>query len=116
MDAYTFGSPEGFAALRSALLANPGEGHYFTLSVTERAEMADALETAAFAGKPWGEVYTGIPVHEAALWPERLAELALDDMNMLTLIEALEIAYHLGDEFSGQWLSGLAECVDIEWI
>jgi hypothetical protein len=117
MTDYTYGSPEGIAALKEALLRNPGEGHFFTFSWSEQHELADALETASFGGKPWFEAYFGLPVEQSGLWPEYLKQLDLNDEQVLGLIDALAVAYELGDEFAGQWLAGLCECVDdVEWI
>lgn len=117
MESYTHGSTEGVQALKDALIADQtSDLHHFTLSVGERAEMTDALETAAFAGMPWGEIYTGISVHEAALWPEQLADVELDDEEILGLVDALMVASNLGDDFAAGWLSGLAECVGVEWV
>lgn len=117
MTDYTYGSPEGVQALKDALLSNPGEGHWFTFPWSERVELADALETASFGGRPWFEGHFGLGVEHKALWPEYLKELELNDDQMMGFIDALELAYELGDEFAGQWLAGLTECVDdVTWI
>jgi hypothetical protein len=117
MSDYTYGSPEGIQALKDALLSSPGEGHLFQFGWSERHELADALETASFGGKPWFEGYFGLPVEHSALWPEYLAQLDLGDDDAMALIDSLALAYELGDEFAGQWLAGLCECVDdVEWI
>lgn len=115
-DTYTYGSPEGVQALKEGLLSNPGEGHFIQLSHSERREMANALETASFAGKSWVEMYFGSPVEQSGLWPEYLGTLDLNDDDMIALVDALALAYELGDQFAGEWLAGLCECVDIEWI
>jgi hypothetical protein len=117
MTTYTYGSPEGIQALKEALLSNPGEGHYFTFAESERHELADALETASFGGKPWFEQHFGLGLEHKGLWHEYLKRLDLNDQQVIGLIDALELAYELGDEFAGQWLAGLCECVDdVEWI
>jgi len=117
MTDYTYGSPEGIRALKDALLNNPGEGHFLHFSWNERKELANALETASFGGQPWFEEEFGLGAEHAGLWPEYLAELDLDDEQMIGLIDALELAYELGDEFAGQFLAGLCECVeDVTWI
>jgi hypothetical protein len=116
MEAYTFGSPQGVAALRRALAANPGEGHEQTFGPRAACEFALALETADFAGNRWAEEYTGEPVERAALWPPYFSEMNLTTSQVLTLVDAMILAWELGDESAGQWLSDMAECVDIEWI
>lgn len=116
MEAYTYGSAEGIQALKDGLLANPGEGHFLRLSHSERKLMANALETASFGGKPWFEGYFGTPVEHSGLWWEYLGELDLGDDDMIGLVDALALAYELGDEFAGEYLAGLCECVEIEWI
>lgn len=116
MQAYTYGSQEGIQALKDGLLSNPGEGHFFRLAYSERQLMANALETASFAGKPWFEARFGLAVEQSALWSEYLVEMELNDDEMIGLVDALAVAYDLGDDFAGGWLSGLCECVDIEWI
>jgi hypothetical protein len=117
MTDYTYGSPEGVQALKDALLSNPGEGHYFQFGWNDRQDLANALETASFGGKPWFESYFGLGVECKSLWPEYLKSLDLNDDEAMSLIDALALAYELGDEFAGPWLAGLCECVDdVEWI
>lgn len=116
MESFTYGSPEGLAALKSALMDPRDDEHLFTLGLTDRGDMADALETAAVAGYPFAEKYTGISWSEAALWPDLLAEMTLDDNQVIELVDALHAAYELGDDFAGGWLSGLAECVGVDWV
>lgn len=117
MTAYTYGSPEAVEALKESLLSNPGDGHWFGFSYGDRKELANALETASFAGKPWFEQHFGLGTEHAGLWPDYLKELELDDAGLVGLIDALALAYELGDEFAGQWLAGLSECTDdVEWI
>lgn len=116
MNSYTYGSVEGVQALKGGLLASPGKSHYIWLSRNERKLMANALETASFAGKPWFESYFGLGADQSGLWHEYLGELDLGDDDMIALVDALALAMDLGDEFAGSWLSGLGECVDVEWI
>lgn len=117
MTDYTYGSVEGIQALKEALVRNPGDGHFFTFSWRERSELANALETASFGGRPWFEQYFGIGTNWRGLWPDYLEHLELNDDEVNGLIDALALAYELGDEFAGQWLAGLTECVDdVEWI
>jgi hypothetical protein len=116
MESYTHGSAEGLEALKRALLDGRGEGHVFTMGLTDCTDMANALETAAIAGYHFAEKYTGISWGEAALWPHALAAMDLDNVQVIELVDALHAADQLGDDFAGGWLSGLAECVDVEWI
>lgn len=117
MESYTYGSKEGVQAVKDALLAvESDELHYFRLSVTDGVEMANSLETAAIAGNLWGEVYTGISWTEAALWSERLTEMELTDEQVIGFVDALALAYNLGDDFAGGFLSGLGCTVDVDWV
>lgn len=116
METYTFGSPEGLAALRARLATAPGDGHAQEFGMASAIEFAMALETADFAGNHWAAKYTGFRVEHAALWPPYFSRMVLTTPEVIDLVDAMALAWELGDEFAGQWLSDMAECVDIEWI
>jgi hypothetical protein len=116
MESFTYGSAEGFEALKRGLMEHSGNEHQFTLPPDQRGQMADALETAYLAGHDFGERYTGINWTEAALWPEYFAEMNLDDEQMIWLVDALYAAFQLGDDYAGDWLSCLCVVVDVEWV
>lgn len=115
MDSYTFGSAEGITALKNKL-AESEIPHHLQFSPALRRELASSLETAWFAGKPWGETYTGIPGDQAQFWPAHLADMELDNEEVLGLVDALVCAWHLGDETSAELLATFAVAEDIEWI
>jgi hypothetical protein len=115
-DMFTFGSPEAVEALVRAIDACPDTTHLFSDCEGCRQSMANALETAFFCGHGWGEDYTGIPVQESEKWPERLGVLDLSKNQLIGLIYALRQAMELGDEWAGDWLSGLAGQYEMEWV
>lgn len=115
MQSYTYGSAEGVQALVEAVPAADNL-HCFHLSTSEQYLMAQALEMADVAGKPWAQQYTGFGLEESVHWPPCLLDMELDVHQLIGLIYALAEAFDLGDEFAGSWLSCLGETLGVEWI
>lgn len=116
MPAYVFGSPEAIEAFVRAIEDNPAHSHIFSESEEGRRLMANALETAFFAGYAWAEDYTGVPVQESSEWPEHFGVYDLSCNQMIGLIYAMQQAMELGDHFARAWLSERAENYGVDWI
>lgn len=116
MTAYTYGSPEAVEAFVRAVEDHPAHGHLFSESEEGKQLLANALETAFFAGYAWAEDYTGIPVQDSDQWPEALGILDLSCNQLVGLIYAMRQALELGDEWAGRWLSARAESYGVDWI
>ena|ERR1043165_2898929 len=114
MEAYTYGSRPAIKALKKAIKR---EGSYSFTNSESRAEvMVNALETAAYSGNIWAEMYTGLRVEKAAQWAPYFASCTLNAEQMTGLVDALTLAWELGDENAGDWLSSCAHTLDMEWI
>ena len=116
MTAYIYGSSEAVEAFVRAVEDHPCHSHLFSDHEEHTQLLANALETAFFAGHAWGEDYTGIPVQESKDWPEALAILDLSCNQLIGLIYALRQAMELGDEWAGRWLASRAESYGVDWI
>lgn len=116
MTSYIFGSPEAIEAFVHAVEDGPAHSHIFSESEAGRKLMANALETAFFAGCFWAEDYTGVPVQESSEWPEHFGVYDLSCHQMIGLIYAMQQAMELGDRFARAWLSERAEIYGVNWI
>lgn len=116
MTAYIYGSSEAVEAFVRAVEDHPAHSHLFSESEEGKQLLANALETAFFAGYAWGEDYTGVSVQDSKDWPEALAILDLSCNQLIGLIYALRQAMELGDEYAGRWLSARAQDYGVDWI
>lgn len=115
MTSYTFGSVEAVQALLETLRATPAP-HEQNFGPATAAKLAQALETADFAGCDWARRYTGWPVEQGVRWWSALGRMHLSTGQALGLVEAMVIAFELGDDFAGQWLGYMADAYGVEWI
>lgn len=116
MTAYLYGTPEAVEAFVRAVEDHPAHSHLFSESEEGSQYLANALETAFFAGYAWGEDYTGIPIQDSKQWPEALLILDLSCNQLIGLIYAMRQAMELGDDWAGRWLSTHAQNYEVDWI
>jgi hypothetical protein len=116
MTSYLYGSSEAVEAFVRAVEDHPSHSHLFSESEEGSKHLANALETAFFAGSVWAEDYTGIPIQESSEWPEALLVLDLSCNQLVGLIYALRQAMELGDDWAPRWLSQHAQSYGVEWV